>query len=57
MTTMTHTPASDIPSFDDDHHAASEAPRTAVPVSVAPGDGIGPEIMKATLLILREAVL
>ncbi len=55
MTTMTHTPASDIPSFDDDHHAASEAPRTAVPVSVAPGDGIGPEIMKATLLILREA--
>ena len=34
---------------------AKGQPKTAVPITVAHGDGIGPEIMGATLHILREA--
>ncbi|MCX5662407.1 MAG: NADP-dependent isocitrate dehydrogenase [Planctomycetota bacterium] len=39
-------------------HASSSAPRNsaaAAPITVARGDGIGPEIMEATLALLREA--
>ncbi len=35
--------------------AAMPAIRTSVPVAVAAGDGIGPEIMEAVLFLLREA--
>jgi len=34
---------------------SSVAPRATVPITVAHGDGIGPEIMGATLRILKEA--
>ena len=40
----------------DSHTApALDAPTTPIPVAVAHGDGIGPEIMDATLRILRAA--
>ncbi|GLP76614.1 isocitrate dehydrogenase [Mycobacterium antarcticum] len=45
----THTVASDQPT------KVPAPPRTPVPVTVAHGDGIGPEIMAATLRILRAA--
>lgn len=41
-----------------DHPRSSStlsAPSQAVPIAVAPGDGIGPEIMEATLRILQSA--
>ena len=38
-----------------DQAASTDAARAKVPITVAMGDGIGPEIMKATLFLLEKA--
>lgn len=49
-------PAADIPTLGAQApHQGQESKSVSIPVSVAHGDGIGPEIMRATLRVLQAA--
>ncbi len=55
MNTAPITTSAGARSMPSSSHTTATTLHGAVPVTVAQGDGIGPEIMDATLLVLREA--